>query len=70
MAFAGLLFLPGKRHRRWLSLAILLAASLGALTGCGGGFTQRGSTVASYTIHITATSGSDVKTATLQLTVQ
>jgi ABC-type glycerol-3-phosphate transport system substrate-binding protein len=53
-------------------MALLLIASLGALTGltaCGGGF----AIVAppqSYTITVTGTSGTEVQTTTVQLTVQ
>jgi len=72
LAIIGLLFLPGNRRRRWITLALLLFASLGAftaLTACGGGFalTQPAQT---YTITVTGTSGSDVQSTTVQLTVQ
>jgi ABC-type glycerol-3-phosphate transport system substrate-binding protein len=54
---------------------VLLAASLGAvaaLSGCGGGFglanvTQ---TPQSYTVTVTGTSGTDIQTTTVQLTVE
>jgi ABC-type glycerol-3-phosphate transport system substrate-binding protein len=53
-------------------MALLLIASLGAFTGltaCGGGF---GLTAApqSYTITVTGTSGTEVQTTTVQLTVE
>ena len=72
LAILSLLFLPGKRRRRWTTLALLLLASLGAftaLTACGGGFalTQPAQT---YTITVTGTSGADVQSTTVQLTVQ
>jgi hypothetical protein len=69
------LFLPGKRRRRWLTLGVLLVASLGALTalsGCGGGFALPGAASTTYPIQVTGTSagGADVQTTTVQLTVQ
>jgi hypothetical protein len=72
LAIIGLLFLPGKRRRRWITLGVLLSASLcafTALTACGGGFalTQQSQT---YTVTVTGTSGSDVQSTTVQLTVQ
>ena len=69
----GLFFVPGKRRRRWITLGVLMIASLGALTvlsGCGGGFALTGNTHTSYTITVTGTSGADVQTTTVQLTVQ
>jgi ABC-type glycerol-3-phosphate transport system substrate-binding protein len=53
-------------------MALLLIASLGAftvLTSCGGGF---GLTAPpqSYTITVTGTSGTEVQTTTVQLTVE
>jgi hypothetical protein len=66
------LFLPVKRRRRWIARGLLLLASLGALTalgGCSGGFALV-PPVTSYTISVTATSGSDVQTTTVQLTVE
>ena len=72
LAAVGLFFIPGKRRRRWITLGMLLVASLGTLTalsGCGGGFkfTQPAQT---YTLTITGTSGNDTHTTTVQLTVQ
>jgi hypothetical protein len=65
---------PGKRRRRWITLAVLLLASLtavAALSGCGGGFGL--ATVAppaSYNVTVTGTSGADIQTTTVQLTVE
>jgi hypothetical protein len=67
----GLLFGVRKLRRRWVTLAVLLIASLGALTaltGCGGGFGLKTST--SYSITVTGTSGAIQQTTTVQLTVQ
>jgi hypothetical protein len=72
LAIIGLLFLPGKQRRRWITLGLLLFASLGAvtaLTACGGGFALT-QPAQSYTITVTGTSGTDVQTTTVQLTVQ
>jgi len=72
LALIGLFFLPGKRRRRWITLALLLFASLGAftaLTACGGGFDMT-APAATYTITVTGTSGATQQTATVQLTVQ
>jgi trimeric autotransporter adhesin len=75
LALLGLFFVPGKRRRRWITLGVLLFASVTALTalsGCGGGFGlgshEGGST--SYTITVTGTSGETQQTTTVQLTVQ
>jgi hypothetical protein len=72
LAAVGLFFIPGKRRRRWMTLGVLLLASLGTLTalsGCGGGFSfiQPAQT---YTLTITGTSGSDTHSTTVQLTVE
>ena len=72
LAIIGLLFLPGKQRRRWITLALLLFALFGlftALTACGGGFALT-QPAQSYTITVTGTSGTDVQTTTVQLTVQ
>ena len=53
-------------------MALLLIASLGAftaLTACGGGFALS-PPAQNYTITVTGTSGADVQTTTVQLTVQ
>ena len=73
LAALGLFFLPGKRRRRWITLCLLLFASLGALTaltGCGDGFAIPAPANVSYNITITATSGSESQTTTVALTVQ
>jgi hypothetical protein len=72
LAMISLLFLPGKRRRRLITIAILLIASLGAftaLTACGGGFALT-QPAQSYTITVTGTSGTDVQTTSVQLIVQ
>jgi len=72
LAVIGLCFLPGKQRRRWITLGLLLFASLGAFTAlaaCGGGFALT-QPAQSYTITVTGTSGADVQTTTVQLTVQ
>jgi hypothetical protein len=72
LAAVGLFFIPGKRRRRWITLGMLLLASLGTLTalsGCSGGF-KFIQPVQSYTLTITGTSGNDTHTATVQLTVE
>ena len=73
LAALGLLFLPGKRRRRWITLCLLLFGSLGALTalsGCGGGFAIPAPANVNYNVTITATSGSESQTTTVVLTVQ
>jgi hypothetical protein len=74
LALIGLFFVPGKR-RRWITLGVLLLASLTALTalsGCGGGFGlgSGGPASTNYTITVTGTSGEAQQTTTVQLTVQ
>jgi hypothetical protein len=72
LALIGLCFVPGRRRRPWITLALLLIASLGALVGitaCGGGFAVI-APPQSYSITVTGTSGTDVQTTTVQLTVQ
>ena len=72
LAVIGLCLVPGKRRRRWITLAVLLIASLGAftaLTACGGGFGYTAPSQ-SYTITVTGTSGTDAQTTTVQLIVQ
>jgi hypothetical protein len=72
LALIGLCLVPGRRRRRWITLALLLFASLGAftaLTACGGGFGYT-PPPQSYSITVTGTSGTEVQTTTVQLTVQ
>jgi hypothetical protein len=74
LAVIGMFFLPGKKRRRWITLAVLALASLGAfsaLTACGGGFGFRmGTAATNYSITITGTSGSAQQSTTVQLTVE
>jgi hypothetical protein len=74
LALLSFFFLPGKRRRRWITLAVLLIASLSgvtALTGCGGGFgLVKVIPPTSYIITVTGTSGSTQQSTTVQLTVQ
>jgi hypothetical protein len=77
LALIGLLFLPGKRRRRWITSLLLLIASLGvftALTACGGGFGANGvnnsTTPENYTVTVTGTSGDTQQTTTVQITVE
>jgi hypothetical protein len=72
LAVIGMFFLPGKKRRRWITLAVLMLVSLGAfsaLTACGGGFGMI-APAASYNITVTGTSGAIQQTTTVQLTVQ
>ena len=69
----GMLFAIRRFRRRWITMAVLLLASLGAVTaisGCGGGFALPGSTAKTYTITVTGTAGSIQQSTTVQLTVQ
>jgi hypothetical protein len=75
LAVIGFFFLPGKKRRRWITLAVLAIASLGAfsaLTACGGGFglVLPESGAGTYTLTITGTSGSVQQSTTVQLTVE
>jgi hypothetical protein len=72
LALLSLFFLPGKKRRRWITLAVMLIASAGAfaaLTGCGGGFALT-NPAHTYTVTVTGTSGANVQSTTVQLTVQ
>jgi hypothetical protein len=72
LALIGIFFLPGKRRRSWITLAVLMLTLLGAftaLTACGGGFGM-GTSATSYTITVTGTSGSVQQSTTVQLTVE
>jgi hypothetical protein len=75
LAVIGIFFLPGKKRRRWITLAVLAIASLGALsafTACGGGFglVEPESGAGTYTLTITGTSGSVQQSTSVQLTVE
>ena len=78
VALAGmfLFFLP-RRSRHWSVFSLLLALSvLGVLSGCGsGGIDPNGSSpgalsTGSYAVTVTATGGSTIQTATINLTIQ
>jgi hypothetical protein len=73
LAALGLFFMPGKRRRRWVTMAVLLLTSFGAvtaMTGCGGGFAIPKAPTQTYTVTVTATSGAIQQTTTVTLTVQ
>jgi multidrug efflux pump subunit AcrB len=73
LAALGWFFLPGKRRRRWITMAVLLLTSFSAvtaMTGCGGGFAIPKSPTETYTVTVTATSGAIQQTTTVTLTVQ
>jgi hypothetical protein len=73
LAALALLFVPEKRRRRWITMAVLLLMSFGAvtaMTGCGGGFAIPKAPTQTYTVTVTATSGAIQQTTTVQLTVQ
>jgi hypothetical protein len=74
LPFAGRLRRAGKRMRRTISLMLLLAACVAAMTalgGCGGKSSSSESTSqpSSYTITVTATSGAVSSSTTLTLNV-
>jgi pseudomonalisin len=73
-----LLFLPGRKRRalRGLAMVSLLAAGLGALSGCGGSGTSAcsnvvsgGTTAGTYTVTVTGTSGTVTANTTVSITV-
>ena len=73
LAAFGMFFIPGKRRKRWITLAVLLLTSFGAvtaMTGCGGGFAYPKAPNQTYTVMVTATSGTVQQTTTVQLTVE
>jgi hypothetical protein len=63
-----------RRRRRSRLLALLWLCALGAavagISGCDGGFRLPGASNHTYTVTVTATSGSEVHTTTVSLTVQ
>jgi hypothetical protein len=75
---AGLLFLfVPRRTRRWSVFTLLFAlTTLGMLGGCGSGgvdpngLNPNSLSTGSYAINITATGGSVIQTATINLTIQ
>ena len=78
VALAGLLFVfVPRRTRRWSVFTVLFAlTTLGLLNGCGsGGVETNGAnpsslSAGSYAVNITATGGSIIQTATINLTIQ
>jgi len=69
----GLMLATRKARKRWMTVCVLLLASLGAVTalsGCGGGFALPGSGAKNYTITVTGTSGETQQSTTVQLKVQ
>src|SRR6266851_4344713 len=77
ITIGGLLLCGIRRNRRWSTLFLLMAiATLAAVTGCGSGVVGQtsdshdSSTAGTYAITVTATGGSTIQTATLNLTVQ
>jgi len=70
------LFLP-RRARRWSVFTLLFAlTTLGLLSGCGSGgvdpngLNPNSLSTGTYTVIITATGGSIIQTATINLTIQ
>jgi subtilase family serine protease len=78
VALAGLfLFFLPRRTQRWNILMLLLALSaLGGLSGCGSGGIDPNAagpgslSTGSYAVTVTATGGSTIQTATINLTIQ
>jgi lipopolysaccharide export LptBFGC system permease protein LptF len=71
LALIGLFLVPDKRRRRWLTLGVLLLASLSAFTAfsaCGGGFSA--GTHYAITVNGANSSGVIVSSTTVELTVQ
>lgn len=76
--FAGIFLLaaPSRRRRHWAGFGLMLLVFFAAGVGCGGGSSSGGSVktggtpAGSYSITVTATSGSLVKTANVAVTVQ
>jgi hypothetical protein len=75
---AGLLFLfLPRRTRRWSVFTLLFAfTTLGLLSGCGSGgvdpngLSPNSLSTGSYSVNVTATGGSIIQTATINLTIQ
>jgi hypothetical protein len=77
LASCLLLFFLPRRIRRWNILTLLLSLStLGVLSGCGSGGvdpnaqTPGALSTGSYAVSVTATGGSTIQTATVNLTIQ
>jgi hypothetical protein len=73
LALLGWFFVPRKQRRRWMTLGLLLFASLGGisdLTGCAGGGFNLIPPAKTYTVTVTATVGAVQQTTTVQLTVE
>ena len=74
--FAGIFLLGGPRRRRLAGLGLMLFVFVSVGVGCGGssssgGSTQTGGTPpGNYTVTVTATSGSNVQTTALTVTVK
>jgi hypothetical protein len=78
VTLAGLLFvfLP-RRTRRWSVFTLLFAlTTLGLLSGCGSGgvdpngLNPNSLSTGSYAVNVTATGGSVIQAATINLTIQ
>jgi hypothetical protein len=72
-----LFFLLPRRARRWNLLSLFFAlATLGILSGCGSGGVEPANlnpgtlTAGSYTVTVSATGGSLIQTATINLAIQ
>jgi hypothetical protein len=69
-------FLP-RRNRRWPVFTLLFAlTALGLLNGCGSGgvdpngLNSNSLSTGSYAVNVSATGGSVIQTATINLTIQ
>jgi hypothetical protein len=72
LALLAWFFVPRTQRRRWITLGLLLIASLGgisALTGCSGGLNLV-PVAKTYAVTVTATIGAVQQTTTIQLTVE
>jgi hypothetical protein len=78
VTLAGLLFLfLPRRTRRWSVFTLLFTlTTLSLLSGCGSGgvdpngLNPNSLSTGSYTVNVTATGGSTIQTATINLTIQ